>query len=58
MSSNDISGGGVGANSHAHKGWQDIRKQVNSNLPAALNRMNRMQKATLRQLRHSHRVKG
>lgn len=48
-------GGGVG--SHATKGWDDFRRQVNAGLPQALRTIDRSNRAALSSLGRRRRVK-
>jgi len=47
-----------GYDSHALKGWSDVRKQINTGLPNALHRTDKLSRAALSQLRRHHKVRG
>ena len=42
---------------HAHKGWSDLQHMINRDLPTTLRRIDALNKATLRHLRHRSRVR-
>jgi hypothetical protein len=51
-------GGVLGSDSAALRGWGDLRRQVNTGLPSALNRADRLSQDALRRLRRRRRVRG
>jgi hypothetical protein len=51
-----VGGGSAGTASHAHKGWADIQKSVNRNLPTAISRAGAYNRAALRALASRRKV--
>ncbi len=50
-------GGGAGGSTGIHKGWNDLRKSVNHNIPTSLNASAKMTNAALRKLQHARKVR-
>ena len=49
-------GGGGPTATHAHKGWNDIQRSVNTTLPSALHRVAKLNRAALRAIPRRRRV--
>jgi len=57
---NKVTGGTptIGHDAHAMNGWADLRAQINTGLPMALRRSDRLSREALSQLRRHRKVRG